>query len=400
MKSRHIKIILAILIGVAGLYLFISNIEDWGQLWSAITHANMGWLLVAVLLQYVGMVIRAYRWQSFLGEPKIPAAQLFSYANIGFMANGVLPARMGEFIRPFLIWRHTPHKFTTGLATIVVERVFDLLGLLLILGYVFFALQFPDAPDAELIDPTRMEEILPEGDSAESTSLFETAPEEWVQYLALLGGVIFLVLFTAVGFMTYAPALSLRLARFCFKPLPDALEEKLIQAIKAFEKGATTFRRPASFVYCIALTILLWLSIAFSELVVLWAFDVNHVGMNGALFLMVGLCFAVMFPQLPGYIGVYQLAVVAILANTFNVEQSVAGAIAIVMWITQVPPIILMGFICLIVTGIKFSEITHVQEEMPAQEDMPAQDDGFDPEPVGSDDGGGKPKDSPATHSS
>src|SRR5690606_4839914 len=103
-----------------------------------------------VVMQYVGMVIRAYRWQSFLGQPKISAGKLYSYANIGFMANGVLPARMGEFIRAFLIWRHTPHPFTTGLATIVVERVFDLMGLLLILGYVFFTFDFPPPSEANL----------------------------------------------------------------------------------------------------------------------------------------------------------------------------------------------------------------------------------------------------------
>ncbi|MGI6455891.1 MAG: lysylphosphatidylglycerol synthase transmembrane domain-containing protein [bacterium] len=364
MKSKRIQLFIAVLIGILCLYFFARKM-NWKELLTALQQANYGYVIIAILLQYVAMWLRALRWQSFLGTPWVSVSKLFLIANIGFMGNGVFPARLGELIRPFLVWQKTQHTFPTALATIVVERVFDLLVILLILAFSLSMLPVQSTPAsaslAELTTETGVEIAIP----ADS--------RDWIQDLGYLGALVFLALLSAMLFMTYAPNWSYNLAARIFRPLPEKVSVKLLEAIRAFEQGASTFRRPASFLFSFLITVILWVVIAYSELIILWAFGVNHVGIIGGLFLMTGLCFAVMFPQLPGYIGVYQFAVVAILSNTFAVDESVAGAIAIVMWLTQVPPIILMGFICLMILGVSFSEITHVQEEIPVSEDKPQQ---------------------------
>lgn len=347
MKSKKVQILIAVIIGLVCLYFFARGM-DWKMVWQSVINANYFYVVAAILLQYVAMWIRALRWQSFLGEPRVSVSKMFMIANIGFMGNGVLPARLGELIRPFLVWRNGTHSFSTALATIVVERVFDLLGILLVMAYVLYTFEFPAAEGVAAI-------------------------QENVKLFALIGLFLFAMLSVAIGFMAYAPALSLRIAGILFYPLPEGLTSKLLKAIEAFEQGASTFRRPSSALYCVFLTLALWILIAYSEWILLWAFHIETVNFTGALFLMCILCFAVMFPQMPGYIGPYQLAVQKSLEILFAVPESTAGAVAIVMWLTQVPPIILMGFICLVIMGISFSDITHVKEEIPVDAEPPQQ---------------------------
>jgi len=355
MKSHKVQVTVAVVIGLLCLYFFAKDM-DWPKVWTAMSEANYGLILLAVLIGLFSMVIRAFRWQSLLGEPKVTTGKLFLIMSIGFMGNGVFPARMGELIRPFLVWRSTPHRFSTALATIVVERVFDLLGILLILAYVFYTMPFPTA--------TTPIEIASLGAAAGKTAM-PSDPRLWMQQLSVVGLWIFIALFAVIGTLTYAPDWSLRAARKLFTPLPLSVSDKLLKMVVSFEKGASTFRRPLSFLYCLFLTLLLWVTIAVGELVTLWAFHIYSVSFSGSLFLMAGLCFAVMFPQLPGYIGPYQWAVMLILTRTFSVNESLSGAVALVMWFSQVPPVIVLGFICLVILGVSFQEISHVQEKMP-----------------------------------
>ncbi|MDP8245119.1 MAG: lysylphosphatidylglycerol synthase transmembrane domain-containing protein [Candidatus Hinthialibacter antarcticus] len=344
MKSRWLQFLIAIIIGGVCLFLFARSVPNWGEVWSAILKANYGLLAIAVLLGLSTIYIRAWRWRSFLGEPKVSSWKLFLIGGVGFMANGVLPARMGELIRPFLVSRMTPHKFAAALATIVVERVFDLLVILSLLAYSLW--MFP----------------------LENTAADGSAPAFSVNDLGQVGAGVLVILATAVAVMSYAPHWTIGIIRFFGKFLPHGLVDKLIQIVHSFEKGSSTFRRPRSFLYCTAISLLLWLVIAFSELLVIWAFGITHVDMNGALLFMSALCFAVMFPQAPGYLGPYQIVAAMVLTHSFGVEPSTAGAIAITMWFTQVPPVIAMGLPCMAALNVSFHDLTHTGEQIPQTE--------------------------------
>ncbi|MGC9328272.1 MAG: lysylphosphatidylglycerol synthase transmembrane domain-containing protein [Candidatus Hinthialibacter sp.] len=360
MKSRTFQIVIALTFGLVCLYLFARG-QDWAAVWEAMKGAHLGWALLAAILSVNSILIRAFRWQALLGKPRVSVPKLFLIANIGFMGNGIFPARMGELIRPFLIWRATPHKFSTALATIVVERVYDLMGLLLCLAFVFAVFPFP--VDQASTAGAALEISVP-ADGGVSPDMMDQDPQEFIKGLAKLGVFVFAALFGAIAVMSFAPEWSLKIARIFFQPLPAGFSEKLLKAIESFEMGAVSFRKPGSFFYCVMWTLILWVSIAFSELVVLWALGVDSVSMIGALFIMAGLCFAVMFPQAPGYIGVYHFAVQLILVKTFFLDSTTATAAAWIMWLSQVPPVILSGFISLLIMGVSFKEISHVRDEV------------------------------------
>jgi len=187
-----------------------------------------------------------------------------------------------------------------------------------------------------------------------------------------MGVFVFIALIGAIGVMSYAPEWSLRTAGKLFRPLPQKISKPMLKAVESFEKGASTLRRPLSVLYCIVLTLALWITITFGELAIFWSLDISAIGMTGALFIMAGLCFTVMFPQMPGYVGMYHFALLVIMNRTFFIEKNTAGAAAWVMWLSQVPPTILFGFICLVIMGVSFKEISHIQDRLPANKENKA----------------------------
>ena len=79
--------------------------------------------------------VRALRWRSLLSGGRTASLDsLYSATMIGFMANNVLPFRLGEFVRAWALARREKCSTTMVLATVVVERVVDMLDLLAILG--------------------------------------------------------------------------------------------------------------------------------------------------------------------------------------------------------------------------------------------------------------------------
>src|SRR5512139_2850614 len=105
--------------------------------------ANYWWIVPGVLVYFVGIWVRTWRWHYLLRPVKIiPLYRLFPLVCIGYFGNNVYPARAGEVIRAFLLRRTEGIAVSASLATIIVERVFD--GLVMLL-FVFFALPFVGA---------------------------------------------------------------------------------------------------------------------------------------------------------------------------------------------------------------------------------------------------------------
>ena len=108
--------------------------------WYYIQVANFWWILPAVAVYFAAVWARTWRWHYLLRPLKsVPLGRLFPVVCIGYFGNNVYPARAGEVIRAFVLRRNEGISVSASFATIVVERVFD--GLVMLL-FVFFALPF------------------------------------------------------------------------------------------------------------------------------------------------------------------------------------------------------------------------------------------------------------------
>ena len=107
------------------------------------------WLVPALLSIFVRFWLTAVRWRVLLGSTKrIGLHRLFGVTMIGFMANNVFPARIGEFVRAYALGRSESLAAPLAFATIVIERIFDGLTLLLFLGGGLFFFSGGGASDS------------------------------------------------------------------------------------------------------------------------------------------------------------------------------------------------------------------------------------------------------------
>src|SRR5438874_9130373 len=133
-----IRTAIVIAVAAALVVLFLRNVPL-RDVASAIVHARVSWLGISLLTAILSLVIRALRWQ-YLLEPLGHAsfANAFRATAVGFAASSILPARAGEVIRPYFLARHENMTATGAFATIILERVLDVLTVLVLLASSVF----------------------------------------------------------------------------------------------------------------------------------------------------------------------------------------------------------------------------------------------------------------------
>lgn len=279
--------------------------------------------------------IRAVRWRWLLraeagGTTPWPAA--WHATTIGFMANNVLPLRLGEVVRALAVSRLGGPKLPAAIASIAVERVFDALT---VVGLFAIVLTGPGVP-ADLAIGGR-------------------PAAEFVRLVGVLG-VVVLVGAAAAGFF---PATAERVLRILvpWKKLAD----KLAGPLHSFAHGLQVLHDPRK-IFMIAIgSVLLWTVNAWSFGLAFQAF-----GLEGALpfaiIVQTFVVFGVALPSAPGYAGVFEAAII-VAAGLFGVPESAAFAVALTYHVATYIPITLMGAWSLYRTGLKLGELRQSQQD-------------------------------------
>lgn len=125
MKKRHVQLLIGIAISLFFLYMSFRKV-DFGRLWETLKTIKYVYAIPFVGITMFSMYLRAVRWKYFLlPNYKFSSKRLFSPLIIGFALNGLFPGRVGEFARPYVLYRKDNVPFPVGLATVVIERIFD-----------------------------------------------------------------------------------------------------------------------------------------------------------------------------------------------------------------------------------------------------------------------------------
>ncbi|MGN6675794.1 MAG: lysylphosphatidylglycerol synthase transmembrane domain-containing protein, partial [Thermomicrobiales bacterium] len=133
---------LGLVISLGFLYLALRG-QDLGQVRRALAAADYRYLLPAIVIYFAGVWVRALRWRHLLAPVRpLTARALFPVVVIGYMANDILPWRLGEFVRAYALREREHVPASASLATIAVERIFDGLAMLcfLLVASVFIPL--------------------------------------------------------------------------------------------------------------------------------------------------------------------------------------------------------------------------------------------------------------------
>ena len=147
-SSRRIWLgIAGVAISVAALWWVLADVH-WSEVRGHIADARLLPLLATVVAATATFPLRLFRWQFLLRRENggsIPLAPLWHAVAIGFMANNILPFRMGEVMRSLSVSRLANVRFTAAFSSVAVERVFDGLTVVGLLVVSLFAAGLPAA---------------------------------------------------------------------------------------------------------------------------------------------------------------------------------------------------------------------------------------------------------------
>lgn len=299
--SKKIRIAIGFALTGMFLYLAIRNVE-WHAVGDALASANYLYIIPASLFTLSGYLFRTLRWGKILEPTKsISLPSLFSTLIVGFAANNVLPARVGEFVRAYDISRKEGISKSLSFATIIVERVFD--GWTLIAFMVIVLYAFPAAG--------RSREVM----AVEGLSI-----------------AVFMAVSLGLAALIWKEEVTLRTINLFLKPLPSALAALLRSMIDRFILGLHALRSRQSIAAIIGISVFVWTSEATSYYLVIKAFGIDFGGLQAvcaAVFLVVFVNLGIMLPSAPGYVGTFQFFAKMAL-GAFGVGSAVAFSVAVV----------------------------------------------------------------------
>jgi glycosyltransferase 2 family protein len=320
-----------------GLLAYLFHGVDLRGAWEATRHANGRLLAVGVGITMLTYALRAVRWQYLLapiGPTRFSTA--FRTTVIGYAASFLLPARPGEVLRPYLLAKQEGLPPTAAFATVILERLLDLVTVLLLFG-VFVVLVDPASLSG---DPALYARVKTGGLLAAAA--------------AVAGLVVF---FFLAGHPERLGAWALRIERV----LPAKLARLVAGFVETFAQGLAVMRQPGRLLVSLILSFPLWLSIAAGIWISSRAFHMTF-GYLGSFLVMTLLVVGVAVPT-PGQVGGFQVAYKIAVTTFLGASDEAATAAAIVLWLISFVPVTLLGLVFMAREGLTFSRMKQMASE-------------------------------------
>ncbi len=313
--KKNIPVILGVIISAFFLWLALRGL-DLAEVGEVIGEANYIWLVPGVLVYFLAVWIRSWRWHFLLKPLKnIPTKRMFPIVTIGYMGNNIFPARIGEVLRAVFLKRREEVPISASLATIIVERIFD--GVVM-LAFVFLNL-------SELAKLT--------GDSGFVGN---------IQQVAIIGTSVFVGALAVFLLAAMFPKKTEKIGTWLVvKLLPSRLEERVLSMMNKFLDGLISLRSPANILMVFFTSAIIWLLETGKYWFVMHAF--NFKVSYFALMLMNGIVnLATTIPSAPGYVGTFDAPGIAVL-TAYGVDHATAAAYTLVLHAALWLPITLLG---------------------------------------------------------
>jgi uncharacterized protein (TIRG00374 family) len=334
MKKR---VFIGTILSLLFLYLAFRK-TDFSEILQNIRETRLVFLIPAVLLTLLGFYIRAVRWRHLLANMKeIPVSRLWSATMIGFMANNLLPARLGELFRAHVIGRWESISRSSALATIGMERVFDLFTMLFLFGLI--SIFFPLTPVVRTV------------------------------------GISGLVLgFIVLGLFLSLHRLGDRAVAAFGRILPGRLRERGMAILASFQEGLGVLREGRQLLWAAGYSLLMWGIIIVVVQCCFWAVDIRVDGEplhpSASVVVLVVMALGLMVPSGPGFVGSLQFFAVQAL-DVFQVKQETALSFSIVYHATQWFPVTLVGLFYLFREDLSLKDVARTTGEAEGEEPSP-----------------------------
>lgn len=327
LTSNALRLLIGVVVSGVSLVVLLRGV-DFPLLFTALSTMNPLYLVPAIASTFISYLFRAGRWHYILAPVRsVPFPSLVSATIVGYMANNILPARLGELVRAHLLARREGVPTSQVLATLVIDRLWDGFTVLLILVVTLVTI------------------TLPPGMESVQQSMIRGGYLVSAAYLAC---VILLVLLKR-----HSQGTSPVIERV-WGMLPGRWGGTACRILETFASGIS-FSSPPLLLRTLIMSLLIWGFALWPVDLILRSFGIS-LPLPGSMLILVFLVFAVMIPAAPGYLGTFHLACVYGL-KAFRVGNEAAMGVAIVLHAINFFPVICAGVVTLFMNRIPLSSL-------------------------------------------
>lgn len=347
-RNVLVSLILGIVVSGVTLYLAFKNVP-FDELLAYLASVNYFWAIPSVAAICLAFALRALRWQILLRPVKrVSYWGAFHPLMIGFMINCVLPGRLGEIARPVILKQQTRVPFASGLATVVVERIFDIGLLLLIFNLMILLVE---------IDP-------------EAGVAFGGYQLDRQMLLTVARGMVHLsvIFFAGVFLVGYGKTRQL-LNRFILKlpgvfffsgaefkqVIKEKLCDRIVNTVENLASGFEPLKSLKPMLACTGLSVLIWGASVFSFYIFIFGSPGIRLSFFEMTAVMTIVCFFIALPSVPGFWGLWEAGGVFAM-SLFGVAKQDAAGFTLANHALQIFPVVLIGIISALITGSNILE--------------------------------------------
>ena len=350
-RKTTISLIFGIIISAAALYLAFKNVPL-SDLAIYLISINYLWILPSVAVALISFALRVFRWQIILESArKVSFWQAFHPLMIGFMVNCILPGRVGEVARPAVLQKNEHIPFSTGLATVAAERVFDVAVMIIFFVALLATVQ---------IDPNL--DIAFGKYHLNRETLVTVGGGIFKMLILLLAG----MMMVGIGkirnrinrLIMRIPALLLFAGPELQEKITKKICEPLVNVIENFASGLAFVKYPVKMVVCVGLAALIWGLAAFSYYLMAQGCPGIELSFNEMFAVMLIICFFIALPSVPGYWGIWEAGGVFALA-IFGVSSKDAAGFTLANHAIQMFPVIIIGLVSAMVTSVNILQVSY-----------------------------------------
>ncbi|HSP99253.1 MAG TPA: lysylphosphatidylglycerol synthase transmembrane domain-containing protein [Candidatus Dormibacteraeota bacterium] len=324
MNTRQRRTVaLSLVVSAAFLFLAFRHVSL-DELGAALRRLHAGWLLVAIALSLLIMVFRTWRWQLELRPlERVPFGRLWVVTAVAYMAINLIPARLGEVVRPWLLSRRSSVSFANVVGNLVVEKTMDAVVTLL---YILVGLV-----------------------------TIENLPE-WVRTGARVPavGAAVLVVLVLLLYWRGEAFVDRSLLRF----LPERVGAGVKRVTGAIVAGMRVLPNPRLVLAVFLVSVALWFLPILSSYVMMRAFEFR-LPFSAAVVVFIFIGFGTALPNVPGMLGPYQYACILAL-GLFGVPKGDALAYGLVLNAVQFLSLVGQGLVAWPLAGISVADLRQV----------------------------------------
>jgi len=295
-------------VSVVLLYLFFRTV-DGSAIVAALADVSLLPLLPAMAIYFLGVWLRAVRWKRLMAPfAEVPTLRLFRVIVIGFAVNNLLPFRLGEVVRTFLLRHSHGVPIAATVASILLERVLDVVVLCGLLTLVAILVPL----------------------------------DGWLAALAGFAAVVMLGATLGVLGLALAPRSWVRATLVLVLRMARRVSARLAHVVQSFLRGIGALRTVGDVVTIGALSVGCWLGELGLYYFVMLAFGFD----SGILSLIAGMVaanLATVLPSSPGYVGTFDVPLQSTLSDSFGVNAAVATGYTLLAHALLFVPVVLLG---------------------------------------------------------